>query len=162
MLRIPAARYLIAELITFGCLFTGTMLAREARPAGGPPGTLIALMGGTILTTYYLYKVLGSSAGWVVPLLLLMMANTVLGNTVLVDNTVYNAAHPHGTHLVITGTYWLAWGALMGATAITVALAAASGERWARRHPPRDRLDGLARSRGRLAFLWLPFTHPES
>jgi hypothetical protein len=50
MLRIPAARYLAAELITFGCLFTGTMLAREARPAGGPPGTLIALMGGTILT----------------------------------------------------------------------------------------------------------------
>ncbi len=38
MLRIPTARYLVAELITFGCLFTGTMLAREAGSAGGLPG----------------------------------------------------------------------------------------------------------------------------
>lgn len=60
------------------------------------------------------------------------------------------------SHLVITGTYWLAWGALLGAIAVTVAVAAASGERWTRRHQPRDRFDALARPRGRLARLWLP------
>jgi hypothetical protein len=162
MLRSAPMRYLIAELITFGCLFAGMILAREWRPVGVPVGTLIAFLGGTLITIYYLYKVLGSSAGWVLPLTLLMLGNAVLGNMVIGNGTVYDAAHPRGTHLVITGTYWTAWGSLLGAIAITVALAAASGERWARRHPPRDRFEALARPRGRLAGLWLPAYSRES
>jgi hypothetical protein len=136
--RIAPARYLIAELITFGCLFAGMVLAQDWRPVGVPAGTLIAFLGGTVVTIYYLYKVLCSSAGWVVPLTLLMIGNAVLGNMVIGNYTVYDAAHPNGTHLIITGTYWLAWGTLLGAIAVTVALAAASGERWTRRHPPHD------------------------
>ena len=38
----------------------------------------------------------------------------------------YDTAHPGGMHLAITGTYWLAWGTLLGAAAVTVAAAAAS------------------------------------
>ena len=162
MLRIAPVRYLIAELITFGCLFAGMVLAREWRPVGVPVGTLIAFLGGTVVTIYYLYKVLGSSAGWVVPLTLLMIGNAVLGNMVIGNGTVYDAAHPRGTHLIITGTYWLAWGTLLGAIAVTVAVAAASGERWTRRHPPGDRFEALARPRGRLAGLWLPAYPRES
>jgi hypothetical protein len=156
MLRSAPMRYLIAELITFGCLFAGMIVAREWRPVGVPVGTLIAFLGGTLVTIYYLYRVLGSSAGWVMPLTLLMLGNAVLSNMVIGNGTVYDAAHPRGTHLVITGTYWIAWWALLGAIAVTVILAAASGERWTRRHPPRDRFGALARPRGRLADLWLP------
>jgi hypothetical protein len=162
ILRIAPMRYLIAELITFGCLFAGMILAREWRPVGIPVGTLTAFLGGTLVTIYYLYKVLGSSAGWVLPLTLLMLGNAVLGNMVIGNGTVYDAAHPRGTHLVITGTYWITWGALLGAIAVTVALAAASGERWTRRHPPGDRFEALARPRGRLAGLWLPAYPRES
>jgi hypothetical protein len=152
ILRRAPMRYLIAELITFGCLLAGQVLAREWRPVGVPVGTLIAFLGGTLVTIYYLYKVLGSSAGWVLPLTLLMLGNAVLGNMVIGNGTAYDAAHPRGTQLVITGTYWIAWGALLGAIAVTVALAAASGERWTRRH----QFEALARPRGRLAGLWLP------
>jgi hypothetical protein len=156
LLSVVVVRWLVAELLALGCLTVGITIAWLWRGPGAPLGFLIALMGGTILTTYYLYKVLGASAGWAIPLTLLLLAATILGNMVAGNGTVTDSAHPSGTHLVVTGTYWLALGAITGAIALTVAVAAASGERWTRHHSPHDRFEAVARSRASLAGLWHP------
>jgi len=153
--RFAPARYLIAELIPFGFILIALILAREFRTVGAAVGFSIAFLCGTFLTAYYLYKVLGSSAAWCFPLVLLMYAQTDLAGPVLRIGIVYDAAHPHGTRQFATGTDWLAWGSALGAIAVLVALAAATGERWTRRHQPRDRLDAISRVRGSLAWLWL-------
>jgi hypothetical protein len=120
LLRVAAARWLIAELIPFGCLFGGLMLAREWTTAAGEPiGLALALAGGTLLTVSYLYKVQGTAAAWVVPVFVLMVASTIFGNVIL----------GHGNQLVITSPYWLAWGLLLCVTALSVALAVINGER---------------------------------
>jgi hypothetical protein len=156
LLHVRFARWLVAELTALGCLTTGITIAWLWRGPGAPLGFLIALMGGTIFTTYYLYKVLGASAGWAIPLTLLLLAATILGDIVAGNGTVTDSAHPGGTHLVVTGTYWLALGAITAAIALIVAVAAASGEHWTRHHPPRDRFDAVARPRASLAGLWNP------
>lgn len=160
--RIAPVRYLAAELIIFGCLLVGMLLVRYARPAGVPVGMLLAFIGGTLATIYYLYRVVGSSGGWIVPLTLLMLVTVILGDVITGNYTVYDASHPGGTHLAVTGNYWLAWGVLLGAVATTVALAAATGERWTRRHLPGNRFGVLAHARGSLAGLWLPKPDHES
>ncbi len=153
--RSALARYLIAELIPFVSLSVGLLMMKELQPYGAPFGAVIALLGGSVGTFYYAYKVLGSSGGWAFPLILLALASTDLGSMVTGIGVVYDAAHPHGTQPVATATYWLAWGSVLGATAVTVALAVATGERWTRRHLPRDKYDAMLRSRGEYAFLWL-------
>jgi hypothetical protein len=155
LLRVTVVRWLAAELLALGCLAIGITIAWLWRGPGAPLGFLIALIGGTIFTTYYLYKVLGASAGWAIPLTLLLLAATILGDVVAGNGTVTDSAHP-GTHLVVTSTYWLALIALTGAIALTVAAAAASGEHWTRRHLPRDRFDAVAGPRASLAGLWRP------
>jgi hypothetical protein len=161
LFRFAPARYLIAELIPFGFILMALLLAREFRTIGAAVGFSIAFIGGTFVTTYYLYKVLGSSAAWCFPLVLLMYAQTDLASTILGIGIVYDAAHPHGTRPVATGTDWLAWGSALGAIAVLVALAAATGERWTRRHQPRDRLDATSRVRGGMAWLWLASYRPQ-
>ena len=156
LLSVAVMRWLTAELLALGCLAVGITTAWLWRGPGAPLGFLIALMGGTIFTTYYLYKVLGASAGWAIPLTLLLLAATILGDIVAGNGTVTDSAHPRGTHLAVTGTYWLALAAITGAIALIVTVAAASGERWTRHHPPRDRFDAIARSRASLAGLWHP------
>jgi hypothetical protein len=154
LLSVMVVRWLAAELLALGCLAIGITVAWLWRGPGAPLGFLIALIGGTIFTTYYLYKVLGASAGWAIPLTLLLLAAAILGDIVAGNGTVTDSAHPRGMHLVITGTYWLALGALTAAIALTVAAAATSGEHWIRHHLPRDRFDAIVRSRASLASLW--------
>src|SRR5215472_2498804 len=78
ILRIAPVRWLVAELIPFGCLFGGLGLAR-LRPVGTPFGVLIALIGGVVFTFYYLYRVLGGASPWVVPLLVVHLPTAFLG-----------------------------------------------------------------------------------
>jgi hypothetical protein len=63
ILRVPAVRWMTAELVPFGCLAIGFAIAREWRPTIAL-GYLIALFGMPVLTAFYLYKVLAPrSAG---------------------------------------------------------------------------------------------------
>jgi hypothetical protein len=145
VLRIGVVRWIVAEAIPFACVFIGALIGKLGT-AGSVIGVLLALFGGTILTIYYLYKVVGASAGWAIPLVLLLLPSTILGTIIFGHYTVTDAQHPNGTHLVVTGTYWAVWGVLLGAVAIVVTLAVVTGERWRRRHPA-----GTRPSRGSLA-----------
>lgn len=161
LFRIAPVRYLVAELIPFGCVFLCILLTWAYKPVGAPVGAIIELIGGSVGTIYYLYKVLGSSAGWAIPFLLLVLASTYLTFTVMGDYRLYDNAHSQGTPVLATGADWLAWGSALGTIAVMTALAAATGERWSRRHQPRDRLDAISRVRGGLAWLWLPSYWPQ-
>ncbi len=114
------ARWLAAVLVPFGSLFIGMLVAW----AGAPPvGFILALIGGTVVTCWYLNWVQDTHAAWAVPLILLMLPATVVGDCIF--------GHPvsHGRPLVVTPAYWQAFGALLAALAVTVALAVANGER---------------------------------
>jgi hypothetical protein len=113
-------RWLAAELIPFGCLFAGLLLAW----AGAPPvGFILAFIGGTVLACWYLNWVQDTHLAWAVPLILLMLPATVVGDCIF--------GHPvsHGQPLVVTPAYWQAFGGLLAALAVAVALAVANGER---------------------------------
>lgn len=141
LLRIGAVRWAVAEAIPLGCIFIGMLLLHEpVTVAGHMLGFFLALMGGTVCTVYYLYKVVGSSGGWTIPLILLNIPATFLGSFIFEDDPVTAAQDPGITPLIITGTYWLVWGCLLGAIAIVVALAVVNGERWMSRNPAPDRL----------------------
>ena len=148
ILRVPAVRWMTAELVPFGCLAIGFAIAREWRPVIAL-GYLIALFGMPILTAFYLYKILGAAIGWVVPLIPLSIATTWAGAVTIVGGTKIEAS-----------TSWLiAAGCLAAMVAGIVVAAVASGERWMRRNRfslPHSKLEAYARSRGTLAWLWLP------
>ena len=115
------ARWLVAELIPFGCLFLGMLLAWAGI---GPVGFLLALPGSTILTVWYLNWVQDTHVGWVFPLIGLLLPTAIVGYSIF--------GHPvisGGGTLVVTPAYWQAFGGLLAALAVTVALAVVNGER---------------------------------
>jgi hypothetical protein len=114
-----AVRWLVAELIPFGCLFIGMLLV----PAVAPVGFILALFGGVILTVWYLNWVQGTHAAWVLPLIGLMLPATIVGTS------IFGHAVSKGEPLVVTPAYWQAFGGLLAALAVTVALAIVNGER---------------------------------
>ncbi len=116
-----AARWLAAELIPFGCLFSGMLLV-WARI--GPVGFILALVGGTTLTMWYLNWVQDTHPAWVMPLLGLLLPATIVG-----DSIFGHSVESKGSPLVVTPAYWQAFGGLLAALAVTVALAVANGER---------------------------------
>lgn len=121
-----AVRWLVAELIPFGCLFVGLVLIW----AGAPPvGFILGFLGGTILTIWYLNWVQDTHALWVLPLLGLMLAATMVGDSIFGHPIVRHGYDPVGTSPVVTPAYWQAFGGLLAALAVTVALAVANGER---------------------------------
>ena len=114
------ARWLTAALIPFGSLFIGMLVAW----AGAPPvGFFLAFLGGTTATVWYLNWVQDTHAAWAIPLLFLLLPAAYVGDCIF--------GHPvsHGQPLVVTSAYWQAFGGLLAALAVTVALAAANGER---------------------------------
>jgi hypothetical protein len=116
-----AVRWLVAELIPFGCLFIGLLLISAVPPVG----FVLAFLGGTILTTWYLNWVQDTHAIWVLPLLGLLLAATYVGDFIFGHPVV---RHGSGSY-VVTPAYWQAFGGLLAALAVTVALAIANGER---------------------------------
>jgi hypothetical protein len=116
-----AARWLAAELIPFGCLFTG-MLVIWAGVA--PVGFILALFGTITLTVWYLNWVQDTHAAWVFPLLALLIPATYVGDSIFSRSFTSNG-HP----VVVTPAYWEAFGGLLAALAVTVALAVVNGER---------------------------------
>lgn len=115
-----AMRWLAAELIPFGCLFAGLLVIWAGVP---PVGFFLAFLGGTVLTTWYLNWVQDTHAAWVLPLLFLVLPATIVGDCIF--------GHPisRDQPLVVTPAYWQAFGGLLAALAVTVALAIANGER---------------------------------
>lgn len=122
----PAVRWLVAELVPFGCLFIGMFLLWVGMPVA-PVGFLLALFGGTILTVWYLNWVEDSHATWAFPLIGLMLPATYVGDAIFGHTLVYHGYDP--TSLVVTPAYWQAFGGLLAALAVTVALAVVNGER---------------------------------
>ena len=115
-----ATRWLVAELIPFGCLFVGLLVIWAGVP---PVGFFLAFLGGTVLTVWYLNWVQDTHAAWALPLLFLVLPAAYVGDCIF--------GHPvsHGRPLVVTPAYWQAFGGLLAALAVTVALAVANGER---------------------------------
>jgi hypothetical protein len=114
-----ALRWLVAELIPFACVFVGMVLTR----AGATPLGFILGLVGVILTVWYLNWVQDTHAGWTLPLLVLMIP------VVYVGELIFGHAVSKGSPLVVTPAYWQAFGGLLVALAVTVALAVANGER---------------------------------
>lgn len=78
VLRIGPLRWLIAELIPLSCLGIGATIT-WLRPDYALAGVMIGVMAAPILGFFYLYKTLGASAWWVLPLALSAMAVSVFG-----------------------------------------------------------------------------------
>lgn len=116
-----AARWLVAELIPFGCLFIGMLVVSAGI---GPLGFILALFGGIIATIWYLNWVQDTHPAWVLPLLGLLIPATIVGDAIF-GHSVESKGRP----LVVTPAYWQAFGGLLAALAVTVALAIANGER---------------------------------
>jgi hypothetical protein len=114
-------RWLVAELIPFGCLFLGMLLVWAGI---GPVGFILALFGGVIATVWYLNWVQDTHATWVFPLIGLLLPATIVGESIF-GHSALSKGHP----LVVTPAYWQAFGGLLAALAITVALAVMNGER---------------------------------
>jgi putative effector of murein hydrolase LrgA (UPF0299 family) len=115
-------RWLMAELILFGCLFLGMLLLHVGGPAG-PVGLILALFVSVIAEVWYLNWVQDTHATWVFPLILLMIPATVVGDS------IFGHAISKGEPLIVTPAYWQAFGGLLAALAVTVALAVVNGER---------------------------------
>ena len=113
-------RWLVAELIPFACLFIGMLLIRAGV---APVGFFLSLLGIPIVTFWYLNWVQDTHAGWVFPLIGLAIPTAFVGDFIF--------GHPisHGTPLVVTPAYWQAFGGLLAALTVVVALAVANGER---------------------------------
>jgi hypothetical protein len=156
-LRHKAIRWLIAELIPFGCLAVGFTIIRAWPPAGFI-GFIIVLFGTPTATIFYLYKVLGASVFWIFPLMVLGFASAFVGD-VIFANSAYLYENGAREELAVTSGWWLAAGCLALLLALTVAAAIVNGERWMRRNRfnlPRNQFEAFIRSRGTLARLWLP------
>jgi hypothetical protein len=159
ILRIPAVRWLLAELIPFGFLAAGFLIAREWRPVIAL-GFALASFGNYAALTFYLYRVLGVAAGWVAALFPLIIANVAVGAVAFVGSaTSQSPEHPGGVKIIATSSWWIAMACLAFILAVAVAAAVANGERWIQRNRsdlPRNKFERYVRSRGTLARIWLP------
>ena len=120
-----AVRWLVAELIPFGCLFIGMLLISAVAPVG----FLLAFLGGTILTVWYLNWVQDTHAAWVFPLIGLLLPAAYVGDFIFGHPIVRHGYDPTPASYVVTPAYWQAFGGLLTALALTVALAIVNGER---------------------------------
>lgn len=160
ILRVAAVRWTVAELIPFGCIAAGLLIIR-AWPPVVVVGGLLATFGNYAACVFYLYKVLGAATGWVLATFPLIIANVAVGSVTIsgTAGTDPTPQHPLGVKTIATTSWWIAGACLAVALAVTVAFAAANGERWIRhnRHNlPRNKFEAYVRSRGALAWLWLP------
>ena len=117
----PALRWLVAELIPLGCVCVGMLLIWAGV---APLGFILGLFVGIPLTVVYLNWVQDTSPLWVLPLLGLMIPAVFVGEFIFGHSSDYN-----GEPLVVTPAYWQAFGGLLAALAVTVALAIVNGER---------------------------------
>jgi hypothetical protein len=159
ILRIPAVRWPLAELIPFGVIAAGLSIAR-AWPHVVGLGYMLAIFGSYILSILYLYKILGASIGWVLALFPQIVGITAIGAVVIVGSaTTTSPQHPGGVRTLPTSSWWIAGICLAITIAVTVAAAVINGERWLQRnrhHLPRNKFEAFGHPRGTLARLWLP------
>ena len=94
-----------------------------------PVGFLLAFLGGVILTVWYLNWVQDTHAAWVFPLIGLMLPAVIVGDSIFGHPIVHHGYAPAPASLVVIPAYWQAFGGLLAALAVTVALAIVNGER---------------------------------
>jgi len=113
-------RWLVAELIPFGCVFVSMFLTWAG---AAPVGFILGIFVGIHLTVVYLNWVEDTHGAWGLPLIGLMFP------AVYVGEFLFGNAVSKGEPLVVTPAYWQAFGGLLAALALTVALAIVNGER---------------------------------
>jgi hypothetical protein len=158
ILRVAAVRWLTAELIPFGGLAIGFMIARGWEPVG-IAGYGLAVFGGWALCVLYFYRVLGAAGGWVAALFPLIIGNVWAGAVTIAGSATRGyPGQPH-VKIIATSSWRIATACLGVALAVTVIGAVLNGERWTRRNRynlPRSKSRSYSRTRGNLARLWLP------
>lgn len=115
-----ALRWLAAELIPFGCVFVGMVLTWAG---AGPAGFILGVFAGIPLTIWYLNWVQDTHGAWVFPLLAFMLPAVYVGMIIF-----SHSSESDGNPLVVTPAYWEAFGGILVALAVTVALAVVNGE----------------------------------
>jgi NADH:ubiquinone oxidoreductase subunit 5 (subunit L)/multisubunit Na+/H+ antiporter MnhA subunit len=128
-------------------------------PAAASLGFLFALFGGSTATFFYLYKVLGASWVWSLPLIVLMIPLVFVAGVIFASSTFIQNSNGTKVELAVTSTWWLVGVCLAVLLVVTVTAAIVNGERWMRRNRfnlPRNQFEAFIRSRGTLAWLWLP------
>jgi hypothetical protein len=159
ILRVAAVRWLTAELIPFGCLAIGFMIARAWVPLGFA-GYGLAVFGSWALCVIYFYRVLGAAGEWIAALFPLIIGNVWVGAVTIVGSaTGGKRGQPH-VKIIATSSWWIATACLAVVLAVAIMGATLNGERWTRQRN-RDDLPGsesgsYPRTRGNLARLWLP------
>jgi hypothetical protein len=156
--RLAAVRWVTAELIPFGGLAIGFIIARAWEPLGFV-GYGLAVFGSWALCVIYFYRVLGAAGGWIAALFPLIIGNVWAGAVTIVGSAARgNPGQPH-VKIIATSSWWIATACLAVALAVTIMAAVLNGERWIRRnryHLPRSKSGSYPRTRGNLARLWLP------
>jgi len=156
--RLAAVRWVTAELIPFGGLAIGLMIARAWEPLGFV-GYGLAVFGSWALCVIYFYRVLGAAGGWIAALFPLIIGNVWAGAVTIVGSAASGYPEQTPVKIIATSSWWIATACLAVTLAVTIMGAAVSGERWTRRHrsdPPRGKSRSYSRTRGNLARLWLP------
>jgi hypothetical protein len=157
ILRVAAVRWLTAELIPFGCLAIGLMIAREWEPLG-IAGYGLAVFGSWALCVVYFYRVLGAAGGWIAALFPLIVGNVWVGAVTIAGSAMRGYPGRPGVKIVATSSWWIAMGCLAVALAVTITAAVLNGQRWTRRNRynlPPNKFEAYTRTRGNLARLWL-------
>jgi hypothetical protein len=129
-MRVAPLRWPTAELVPFGFLAVGLGLPL-ALPQLGGLFAVVGLIGGGAMSGIYVIKMHGASGFWLLPIILLYLG--CFGVMEFTLNEGDNKAHP----VVVTATWEAVAAALMVALAVNVAIAVATGERWARRNRAR-------------------------
>ncbi|MGH3832289.1 MAG: hypothetical protein ACRDRS_17905 [Pseudonocardiaceae bacterium] len=93
VLRIGPLRWLTAELIPLGCLGIGALIT-WLRPDYALVGLMIGIMAAPVLGFIYLYKTLGASVWWVLPLVLGTMAVSIFGVVAIPGMLLEHRGHP--------------------------------------------------------------------
>lgn len=156
-LRHAVPRWLIAELIPFGCLAIGVLPGTAWHPVAGV-FVFAGLFAGAPFTFVYLYKVHGTPAGWVLPIIAAYLGCFIVCGIALGDWQVNSATG----RVVVTGTWVTAIAVLMILLAGVVAGSVLAGERWVRRNQlkiaPSKAVSQLLPygNRGISSWRWLP------
>jgi len=113
-------RWLVAELIPFGFIFVAMVLTLVGAAL---VGFILGAFIGIPLTLVYLNWVQDAHSAWILPLIGLMFPAIYTGML------IFGHTISKGEPLVVTPAYWQAFGGLLAALAVTVALAVVNGER---------------------------------
>jgi hypothetical protein len=156
ILRVAPLRWLIAELIPFGFLVIGVLPGTAWHRIAGIT-VPISLFVGVPFSFLYLYKVHGTSSGWILPLAFVYICSLPMCGIATGEWQSDN-----GSSVVVTGTLLIAIAVLLTVLALVIAASVLTGERWVRRNQlkiaPNEAISRVLPygDRGIWSWMWLP------